>query len=243
MLTLVLLRFRPLWLYERNTAPVKCYPSSWHELPSRVSYCFYLAFFLWLIACGKRQTSTRPGSGFLSEIYVQMFKTSKYNPNSFIHFLLHKFIFSTERHFYCANRPLLHVHVRLLSFEQSYFFLLNTLLLLWCRIVVDDLTVMTLISDPRVKLKYQHLITNSFVQCNRLLRWCPSPDCSNAIKVRTFLVVSNSYSLHPDPAKNPDPSCFWTLPGINITLFFIIRFSSRKDRKYLLFFQRLWMYP
>ena len=88
------------------------------------------------------------------------------------------------------------------------FFLLNTLLLLWCRIVVDDLTVMTLISDPRVKLKYQHLITNSFVQCNRLLRWCPSPDCSNAIKVRTFLVVSNSYSLHPDPAKNPDPSCF-----------------------------------
>ena len=134
MLTLVLLRFRPLWLYERNTAPVNCYPSSWHELPSRVSYCSYLAFFLWLIACGKRQTSTRPGSGFLSEIYVQMFKTSKYNPNSFIHFLLHKFIFSTERHFYCANRPLLHVHVRLLYFEQSYFFLLNT-----CSNVLQDL--------------------------------------------------------------------------------------------------------
>jgi len=53
-----------------------------------------------------------------------------------------------------------------------------------CNIVVDDQTVMTLITDPRVKLKYQHLITNSFVQCNRLLRWCPSPDCSNAIKVQ-----------------------------------------------------------
>ena len=55
-----------------------------------------------------------------------------------------------------------------------------------CNIVVDDQTVMTLITDPRVKLKYQHLITNSFVQCNRLLRWCPSPDCSNAIKVQVL---------------------------------------------------------
>jgi len=53
-----------------------------------------------------------------------------------------------------------------------------------CNIVVNDQTVMSLITDPRVKLKYQHLITNSFVQCNRLLRWCPSPDCSNAVKVQ-----------------------------------------------------------
>jgi len=53
-----------------------------------------------------------------------------------------------------------------------------------CKIIVDDQTVMNLITDPRVKLKYQHLITNSFVQCNRLLRWCPSPDCNNAVKVQ-----------------------------------------------------------
>lgn len=53
-----------------------------------------------------------------------------------------------------------------------------------CDILVDDVTVMRLISDPRVKLKYQHLITNSFVECNRLLRWCPSADCTNAIKVQ-----------------------------------------------------------
>ena len=55
-----------------------------------------------------------------------------------------------------------------------------------CNIVVDDQTVMTLITDARVKLKYQHLITNSFVQCNRLLKWCPSPDCSNAVKVQVL---------------------------------------------------------
>lgn len=52
-----------------------------------------------------------------------------------------------------------------------------------CPILVDDQTAMRLVKDPRVKLKYQHLITNSFVECNRLLRWCPSPDCSYAVKV------------------------------------------------------------
>ncbi|XP_055377371.1 E3 ubiquitin-protein ligase ariadne-1 [Condylostylus longicornis] len=52
-----------------------------------------------------------------------------------------------------------------------------------CDILVDDVTVMKLVTDPKVKLKYQHLITNSFVECNRLLRWCPSVDCTYAIKV------------------------------------------------------------
>ncbi|CAG7833712.1 unnamed protein product [Allacma fusca] len=53
-----------------------------------------------------------------------------------------------------------------------------------CPILVDDATVMKLLTDPKVKLKYQHLITNSFVQCNRLMRWCPSADCTNAIRVQ-----------------------------------------------------------
>jgi len=52
-----------------------------------------------------------------------------------------------------------------------------------CDILVDDATVMRLITEPKVRLKYQHLITNSYVECNRLLRWCPQPDCSNALKV------------------------------------------------------------
>jgi len=53
-----------------------------------------------------------------------------------------------------------------------------------CNIVVDDQTVMKLITDPGVKQKYQHLITNSFVQCNKFIRWCPSPNCTYAIKVQ-----------------------------------------------------------
>ncbi|EFA12717.1 Protein ariadne-1-like Protein [Tribolium castaneum] len=52
-----------------------------------------------------------------------------------------------------------------------------------CPILVDDETVMRLVKDSRVKIKYQHLITNSFIECNRLLRWCPSPDCNYAVKV------------------------------------------------------------
>eukprot|EP00069_Balaena_mysticetus_P017984 bmy_10990T0 len=41
-----------------------------------------------------------------------------------------------------------------------------------------------LITDSKVKLKYQHLITNSFVECNRLLKWCPAPDCHHVVKVQ-----------------------------------------------------------
>ncbi|XP_055854750.1 E3 ubiquitin-protein ligase ariadne-1 isoform X1 [Episyrphus balteatus] len=52
-----------------------------------------------------------------------------------------------------------------------------------CDILVDDVTVTKLVTDRRVKVKYQHLITNNFVLCNRLLRWCPSVNCTYAIKV------------------------------------------------------------
>jgi ariadne-1 len=52
-----------------------------------------------------------------------------------------------------------------------------------CDILVDDATVMRLVRDSKVKLKYQRLITNSFVVCSQFLRWCPSPKCNNAIKV------------------------------------------------------------
>lgn len=71
-----------------------------------------------------------------------------------------------------------------------------------CDILVDDAKAMELITDEKVKRRYQHLITNSFVevrrfthsftlhssnffqfQCNRLLKWCPGTDCGRAVKV------------------------------------------------------------
>lgn len=33
-----------------------------------------------------------------------------------------------------------------------------------CEILIDDATVMKLVPDAKVRLKYQHLITNSFVE-------------------------------------------------------------------------------
>ncbi|CAG0901879.1 unnamed protein product [Cyprideis torosa] len=52
-----------------------------------------------------------------------------------------------------------------------------------CDVLLDDLTVMKLVKDSRVRLRHQHLITNSFVQCNRQLKWCPAPDCNFCIKL------------------------------------------------------------
>jgi ariadne-1 len=51
-----------------------------------------------------------------------------------------------------------------------------------CDILVDDKMVLNLIEVPDVRRKYQHLITNSFVECNRSMRWCPGTNCTNAIK-------------------------------------------------------------
>ncbi|RWS22625.1 E3 ubiquitin-protein ligase arih1-like protein [Leptotrombidium deliense] len=55
-----------------------------------------------------------------------------------------------------------------------------------CGILVDDRTVLSLISEVNVRLRYQILITNSFVNCNKLLRWCPNPLCSHVVKVKFF---------------------------------------------------------
>lgn len=52
-----------------------------------------------------------------------------------------------------------------------------------CNMLVDDSTVMRLIKDPKVRLRFQHLITNNFVKWHSLLRWCPAPDCNFAIRV------------------------------------------------------------
>lgn len=70
-----------------------------------------------------------------------------------------------------------------------------------CDIFVDDATVMNLINDPKVLSKYQHLITTSYVECNRLLRWCPAPNCDNAIKV-------HNVEMKPVTCKCSHAFCF-----------------------------------
>jgi len=52
-----------------------------------------------------------------------------------------------------------------------------------CKLIVDESTVKQHCKD-NVVLKYKKLVTNNFVQCNRLINWCPGPGCTNAIKVQ-----------------------------------------------------------
>lgn len=77
-----------------------------------------------------------------------------------------------------------------------------------CDIIVDDQMVMSLITDSKVKQKYQLLITNSFVECNKLLRWCPKPECTRVIKVQ-------HRPLDPAPVKCSCDTIFCFLCGEN----------------------------
>lgn len=51
-----------------------------------------------------------------------------------------------------------------------------------CDILVDDAYIMRLVKDPNVKQRYQRLISNAFVECNKLIKWCRR--CEIAIMVR-----------------------------------------------------------
>lgn len=52
-----------------------------------------------------------------------------------------------------------------------------------CDIIVNDEVVMSLITTKKVRSKYHYLISNTYVECNSLLRWCPGPNCLNVIRV------------------------------------------------------------
>ena len=53
-----------------------------------------------------------------------------------------------------------------------------------CQVLADDATVLRLLADSGGHAeKYRLLITNSLVTCNRLMRWCPAPDCGLAVRV------------------------------------------------------------
>lgn len=54
-----------------------------------------------------------------------------------------------------------------------------------CEALLDDMQVLKLVRDDKVKQKFQYLITNMFVMCHSLFRWCPAANCVNAIKVTT----------------------------------------------------------
>ncbi|SPP90025.1 E3 ubiquitin-protein ligase ariadne-1 [Drosophila guanche] len=52
-----------------------------------------------------------------------------------------------------------------------------------CDIVVDYVSFLILADNSEVIARHQQLITNTFVECNPLLRWCPAPSCCCVIQV------------------------------------------------------------
>ena len=53
-----------------------------------------------------------------------------------------------------------------------------------CDIVMDDRAILKVLNkNSKLKVRYQQVLINSFVECNNLLKWCPSPNCENVIKV------------------------------------------------------------
>lgn len=53
------------------------------------------------------------------------------------------------------------------------------------RLLSDELVLDKL--EKGMKAKYQQLITNGFVQSNRLIKWCPGPGCNKAIKISEMI--------------------------------------------------------
>lgn len=56
-----------------------------------------------------------------------------------------------------------------------------------CNILVDDQMVLDLVTDPEVRLRYQILMANIFVESSKFFNWCSSPGCTKAIKVTSDL--------------------------------------------------------
>ena len=52
-----------------------------------------------------------------------------------------------------------------------------------CDNLLYDEMIRKLITDQRVLEKYCQLITNSFIECNRLLNWCLTPKCGRVLRV------------------------------------------------------------
>jgi len=51
-----------------------------------------------------------------------------------------------------------------------------------CNILLEDDLVLRLITDGPVRERYKRRITEEFVDCHRLMKWCPGPDCTKVIK-------------------------------------------------------------
>lgn len=54
-----------------------------------------------------------------------------------------------------------------------------------CVLVVTEKFILSMLKEKKVKDKYNMLVAKSFVDSNKLLRWCPYPDCGRCARVQS----------------------------------------------------------
>lgn len=78
------------------------------------------------------------------------------------------------------------------SMVASYLFKMkrpvSSYIVLYCFTTIECLQVMEYIQSEAVRSAYQRLKINSFVEGNRLLKWCPGLDCGKALKVEVLVL-------------------------------------------------------
>lgn len=52
-----------------------------------------------------------------------------------------------------------------------------------CDVLMEDTVVLDTITCPKIKSKFIQAITNEFVMCDSLMRWCPAIDCTRVVRV------------------------------------------------------------
>lgn len=55
-----------------------------------------------------------------------------------------------------------------------------------CNQIIDDEQILKLLSNnEKLRLRYQRLLIDAFVQTNRLTQWCPGNACSTIVKIKS----------------------------------------------------------
>jgi ariadne-1 len=63
-----------------------------------------------------------------------------------------------------------------------------------CKYELDDEFVLQHLSE-QIKIKYKQIITNSFVSSNKMLKWCPTANCTKAIEIKTGFLLGLNESV------------------------------------------------
>ncbi len=57
-----------------------------------------------------------------------------------------------------------------------------------CNQIIDDEQILKLLSNnERLKKRYEQMLINTFVETNRLTKWCPGKSCSTIVKIKSYL--------------------------------------------------------